>query len=185
MLPEKRAELDTRAISREVTREAIQESVEAERRDLAPDGDADVKDSLAQMGRPLAATEVHRRLLKLNRNLHFERANADPNLYGVYVIENRRNPATGNTETNKRHLCGMGAGMLPEFFQPHYRERRLPDPQNDGQYITVLEADGCTRGWRSVLAILIKERLITESGASRMFDVNAGRSSEKWQAIVN
>jgi hypothetical protein len=130
---------------------------------VAPDGDIPTNSIEAQIGKPFHAGDFIKRLKTLNSSLHFEVAKADSRYMGVYVIDRSR-------PEGKRHLFGMESGFLPEFSVLHQ--------DDEGHFSRE------TRGWRTVLARLIKSRLITEAAAIKTFGVPS-RASLKWQQAVN
>src|SRR5688572_20068970 len=85
--PESRSIVDERAKTRAISRDAIVQQQRADAASVATDGGLDTTNALAQMGRPLTASQVMERLRKCNPNFWFERAIADSALMGVYVIE--------------------------------------------------------------------------------------------------
>lgn len=134
----------------------------------------------AQTGRPLFAAVLEKRLLSLNPNFIFEVAIQDSTKKGIYVPQTRRDEA-GFVYPEKRFVCGYENGIMPEFSIIHTRDKKLPDPNDPQGWVTVQEPYRETRGWRTVLLRLIRERLITEAGADKAFQVSLGRSSERWQ----
>lgn len=159
---------------KERTRQALRDEIKG---GLPPqDGDISTANSLAQLGRPMSSADVITRLKRMNNNLHFERAIADPKLMGIYLIRSE--------EPKKRFVCGMEAGYMPEFSVQHTKQKRVPDPDNPGRWLSVPEISGETRGWRTVLARLLRNRLITMPQIDRYFNPSYGRSSERWQRLT-
>lgn len=149
--------------------------LEREQTCAAPvDGETDTTNLKAQLGRPLESKEVERRLGKCNSRLLFERSISDDSKVGVYVVE-------GDA---KRFVCGMEFGYMPEFSVRHIEKQRIPDPTIEGHWREVPKFTRETRGWRTVLARLLRERLITESQVESQFEISAGRSSYHWQALT-
>lgn len=114
----------------------------------------------------------------MNPDFLFEIATGDKSKMGVYVVENRPEGVT------KRFICGMEAGYMPEFSVQHTEEKRIPDPYNDGNWLTVKSFVRETRGWRTVLARLLREKLITMPQIDAFFNPAYGRDSERWQQVV-
>jgi hypothetical protein len=150
----------------------------------APDGDADITKQEVQMGRPLHRREIMRRLFRLNPNLRYEQALADPLKGGIYSIENRINPATGKAPW-KRFVCGIPHERVTEFHIPCTVEQTVPAPDLSGDQIVVQRLNGHIPGWRAVLLKLLKDNLVTPAGIDREFKITQGRDSAKWQAATS
>lgn len=134
--------------------------VEGRRRAAAsPDGDRPTHLKEAQKGIELHSTVIIQRLLKLNPSLIFERSLADKSKTGIYHI----------AEGEKRFIVGMESEMNPEF------ETKPLDSK--GECKTTL------RGWRTVLARLIRNRFITPTGTAAMFG-SPSKSSKNWQVFT-
>lgn len=112
------------------------------------------------VGMPLTGARIMARLKRLNSQLWFERANADSNKTGVYVL---RPDLKGGME--KVFLCGMETEINPEYSV------RVVD--NEGK------AKGIISGWRRVLGRLIEAKLITEPRAYALFGPPS-RDSQNW-----
>src|SRR5215469_986701 len=107
------------AKAKEGAEEARQKALEREiwSNSISVDSDAgrDTSNLLAQMGRPLHAAEVRRRLHLICPNLIFERAIRYPELTGLYIMRDERT-AAGTWTKKKTHICGMPSeGVMPEF----------------------------------------------------------------------
>lgn len=174
-----RAPMRHKGLVRERTRAfSLQSARDQAARDAAtvdPDNGSQVTDTLAQVGRPLDAPEVQRRLLLLNPNLIFERSRACPEKTGIYLPA----PSSPYHPEGRRFICGMESCWMPEFSVRHTRQETGLDNSLH------LVMDGETRGWRTVLARLIRERLITLPQAERAFALTRGRSSRNWQMVTN
>jgi hypothetical protein len=160
--------------TRALSLQAAKEQAERDAQTVDPDGDAAVTDVLAQVGRPLASADVQRRLLKLNPNLIFEKSRACPEKTGIYIAA----PSDNWHREGRRFICGMESAYMPEFSVRHARQE---DGLNGSLHLVM---DGETRGWRTVLARLIRERLITLEQAEREFAVGRGRCSRNWQMLT-
>lgn len=134
---------------------------------IAPDAGRDVTD-IAQAGRWLSPRKIKKALKQLNAKLTFEVAHADPSKTGTYLIDGESN--LGTLYHGMKFICGMESGYSPEF------SIRIA---KDGS----MEKE--IRGWRTVLASLIRQRLIDKYEAENLFKVNFGRDSENWQKYVN
>lgn len=151
---------------------------------VAPDGGADITNREVQAGRKLQASEIRRRLKRINPNLQFEVSRNFPDITGIYLVTNQVDPMT-LTRPWKRHICGMPtAGDVNEFSTIVPKTVKIPDPTVPLHWQIGQEMDFEVRGYRTVLARLIKESIITESEATLHFGLPS-RSSQKWQATVN
>lgn len=119
----------------------------------------------AQIGRPMHHSDIHKRLLKLNPNLYFEEARTGKH-FGIYLVDSKYSATQG-----KRYLFGMEKGYSPEFSVRRTDEK--------GELV------GETRGWRTVLARLIRMQFIPVDATERAFAVHYGRSSKKWKELVH
>jgi len=152
-----------------------------------PDNGREVSDLLAQMGRPLSSQEVQRRINLINPRIIFERCIRYPELTGVYIEVEERNPAGGFTK-RKMHLFGMESGMMPEFSVLHKTKKNIANPDLFGNKTPTREVDWLkvdtfaseTRGWRTVLIRLLKARLINRIDVERFFGWSPSQESEKW-----
>lgn len=134
---------------------------------LADDAGRKVTDR-EQAGRWLSPLKFKKALKHLNPKLSFEVAHADPSKTGIYFCDGVSNE--GTLYHGLRFICGMESGYSPEFS-------------------IRLEKNGAmtkeVRGWRTVLATLIRARLIEKYEAETLFKVHFGRESENWQKFVN
>lgn len=110
----------------------------------------------AQLGRVMHSRDIIVRLNKLNSNLLFERSTAVPDKMGVYTVQ----------DGEKRFLFGFEFGYSPEFS------------------ILSDEGDVRLRGWRKVLANLIRSRMITLPAAESAFNILSGPESRNWHMLV-
>ena len=147
----------------------------------APDASFDVTNLLQQMGRPLTTQQVMERLGKINRNFYFEVSNACASRMGIYLITPMKDETTGGIRTGKRFLCGMENGYMPEFSVRHSEMEEFPRmfPDVGTELVPVMKSE--TRGWRTILARLIKLRVITLTQAEKWFDLPLGRGSKNWK----
>lgn len=175
-----------RAWAREVTREktaelrarALAEDLQSNQVTVAPDNGADVTNAVAQMGRPMTSEAVIGKLKLCNSHLRFERCNNFPDLMGVYLLD-----PTGRHKINGeavRHVMGMESGTMPEFTIIHEMKKRVPDPDNEGQWKEIKTYLGQTRGWRTILVRLLHASLITRLDVEKHFGWTPSRESEKW-----
>lgn len=155
--PKKRHDLTKRQLDRIYQNSLVKIATDCDHAANAPtDAGRDMTNREAQAGIVLEAYRIEHRLRRLNSSLWFQRSNADPEKMGVY---HRRE------DGELQFLCGMEAGMNPEFT------------------VTVNDEDGkfqkMVPGWRRVLMRLIRAKLITEPGAYTQFGPPS-RDSERW-----
>lgn len=136
------------------------------------DGDFLTTDSVAQLGRPLSRAVLIHRLSRLNQNLVFEQSRSNPDIGAVYFHDGVSNmDDLDHNCRGRRHIVGMEwIGVSPEFTTRKIELDKFGKPQMKGQI----------RGWRTVLARLIKERLIAVPDAERVFSIARGRDSQRW-----
>lgn len=136
------------------------------------DGDYLTTDATAQLGRPLTRRVLIERLCKLNPNLVFEQSRANPAIGAVYFHDGVSNMEDlDHACRGRRHIVGMEwTGLSPEFTTRKIEYDQFGKPQMKGQ----------VRGWRTVLARLIKERLISIPDCERVFSIARGRESQRW-----
>lgn len=126
----------------------------------AKDGVIDMTDAVAQAGRRLGRDVIERRLRELNPNLNFQRSKSDPTKQGVYLAA---------PSGEGRFLCGMEWEPSPEFTVNFIGE-------HDGKRMVLNQV----RGWRTVLARLIRAGVIEPERATTLFAVRQGRESANW-----
>jgi len=191
--PQLRQAVEVKEASRAFQEAAFREQLLRNEATFEQDGDSDVTKLTEQMGRPLSADVVIRKLRKLNPHLIFEQAIRYPSLTGIYVPCPKDN-GFGQVLVEKRHVCGMPSPptILPEFSVRHYEWEETMDPDMprvigepaELQPKMVRKFADETRGWRTVILKLVKERLISLAAAEREFEIPAGRSSRYWQALT-
>lgn len=124
---------------------------------IATDAGRNVTNFKEQIGRPLHGNEIRRLLKTLNTNLRFEIAKADPAVTGIYI--------------GRKFICGMMTNETPEFtvrFSP-----------------TGFVMRGEMRGWRTVLAKLIRKHIIGMTEAENLFHINSSSTeSANWQRLA-
>ncbi len=108
-------------------------------------------DAAAQFGRPLKASDIQKRLRAIIPGIRFEVSNAIPSRTGIYKGE--------------QFITAMETGVSPEFS------------------VMVMQGEFAVegmRGWRTILANLIKSRCITIREAEDTFGILKGAQSERW-----
>lgn len=177
--PEARSTLDSAHEGKDRNDALVTEKIQRDSSTVAPDGGVPTTSFEAQLARILTTAEVKAKLLACNPNFYFEVSKADPEKTGIYILENK------DGVTSKRFICGMETHVQPEFSIRQDTMQRVPDPKNPGEWldVPVLTVEKF-RGWRTVLARLLRERLITESQIEAHFKVSRGRSSANWQLFT-
>lgn len=171
LLPQRRRRLDTVCRTRDTDRRNLRQKIERERITTAPDGGRPVTSIEAQLGRPMTSQQVSQKLSRLNSNLHFERSLSDPTKMGIYLL--------GET---KRFICGMEFGFMPEFSVRHSEQIEVPSPSLDGTKEKVDRIVRETRGWRTVLARLVRAGIIRLAEAEKAFAFS--RDSKNWKELT-
>jgi len=158
---------------------------------VGEDNGRDRSNLLAQLGRPMTAAELMRRLKLCNPKLIFEQAIKQPRYGGIYV-EVTEKSITGGWETRKVHVCGFEWGMMPEFSVIHKTTTRLPDPDLLGldkptrevKWKEVETFSDETRGWRTVLIRLLKANLIKKIDVEQHFGWTPSQESQQWNTFT-
>jgi hypothetical protein len=173
--PELRGAISKIQEQRDRNRQLLKDEIKREASLTSSDASFDVTDKEQQMGRPLSRSELERRLLLCNKNFIFETSIMDSSKAGVYLL----------TPTGKQFLCGYMNGVSPEFSIVVPEDKEIPDPDGTGEWQKVRGMKTEVRGWRTVLAMLIKNRAITQVQADRVFETHLGRDSQNWQKRVS
>jgi TPP-dependent 2-oxoacid decarboxylase len=87
----------------EFQRSALQSNIKNKEITVAADGEISTTSLAEQLGQPLSSAEFIKRLERMNKNFLFEVSEKNPELMGVYIIENRRQ-ADGSMKTGKNGL---------------------------------------------------------------------------------
>lgn len=163
--------------AKETSRQAAADNVKRETDTLPLDGGIDTSNPEAQRGRPMMTEAVIAKLKAMNPSLHFEvGANSvmASNFIGIYQIIDGKKKYIG---------IAMERWWMPEFSVRMAIPTLVPNPDiADMLPIKTFERE--VRGWRTVLARLIRARLITKEDAEKNFDIAGGRSSFHWQALT-
>jgi hypothetical protein len=179
--PEKRNDVDTLIEGREKSRASLLRSVSCDLATTAPDGSIDTTNGQAQLGFPLTSGQLRRRLSRCNPNLIFELSKSDSTKYGIYICQNVYDPIAMQSEYKKVFLLGMESGVSPEFSVRHHEEKVVPKEDGEGwEKIKVFVKE--TRGWRTVLARLLRIGVINEPQIRKNFDFS--RDSANWKSLT-
>jgi hypothetical protein len=166
-------------LQREMSRQRLLDHIGRESSTTAPDGAIDTTSPEAQLGIPLSVAEMQKRLLLCNSNFHFEISLHDSTKMGIYILENR------DGVTSKRFLCGMMNSVMPERSIRVPKQKSVPSPKygEDGAWQTIGVIDVEIRGWRTVLAMLLRSKLITQAQIEKFWPLSSGQS-KNWQKLT-
>lgn len=121
----------------------------------------------ACIGMSMHSDTFMRRLIQLNSSLWFEEANADKDKIGVYLLV----PVSMTFIEGKQFLFGFHKGVMPEFtLQKHAGD--------DGENVGILR-----QGWRTILARLIRMRMISFEKVEVMFG-QPSHQSAYWAVLT-
>jgi len=171
---------EIREKTREAEAAAIREKNQKDEATIPVDGDMDVTQELARLGKPMLRTTFVQRLKKLNAHLHYETSIRDSSIGGIYYVHPK--PYTDNGE-RRQFICRCETTFMPEFhiYKPRYEER--PDPDIKGHMTKVPTVDEMVWGWRTVLARLIRGRFLTQAAVDKEFGLPS-KDSSRWQMLT-
>lgn len=155
----------------------LKDHIARESETTSPDGEIDTTSYAQQLGRPFSAAELQRRLKWCNPNLVFEVSLSDVTKTGIYILENQ------DGKTERRFVCGMMSGVSPERSIRVPKSKKIPNPDNEGEWVNVDVISEEIRGWRTVLARLLVSKLITQAQIDRNFPPHDGVSCN-WQKLT-
>lgn len=165
LMPEVRQRADEFNYKRDYQKALFNDSEARRLAAIASDAGRPTTSKEAQEGIPLTSGQVLKRLLKCvnpGYQLHMEVALADSSKVGIYMLD----PLA---EGGRRFLMGMEAGSMPEFS--------VRKTDAEGNF------SGEIRGWRTVLAKLIRGRIISKTSADALFGP-PNRDSANWQTMT-
>lgn len=160
------------------TREMVRANREAKERTVANDGLLVTTDMAQQWGCPMTSVQLFEKLKVLNPGLIYEVTKNNDRLAGLYRMKDVLED--GVTRRKKAFICGMERGFMPERS---VRVPRIEKVAGEDGLTEVHTFDHEIRGWRTVLARLIQERLITKTQAETAFPLSDGQSSN-WQRLT-
>ena len=169
--------------TKQVADAAVRKDWESNFVTYAPDGDRPTTSLEAQLGRPLTRLQIEQRLKKCNPNLFIETSNTDKTKAGVYTVAGVVDEL-GVIKRQKQFLTGMENGFSPEFSVRHIEYEEVPNPSCPGEMTKRPKFKGETRGYRTVLAALIRSRHITIGIANEHFNLSSGQNSRNWQLLT-
>jgi len=134
---------------------------------FASDNGRDRTNADAGIGMPLHSSIFIERLTKLNPSLWFERANADKEKIGIYL----QVPISMIHPEGLQYLFAFHDGIMPEFVL-------LRKPGQDGEGVGILR-----QGWRTILARLIRLRMVSLPSVEVMFGQPSCQSAH-WAVLT-
>jgi hypothetical protein len=149
----------------------------------APDGDRPTTEFDAQIGRPLFRNQIEQRLKLCNPDLFIEQSIADPKKAGVYTVTGVADEL-GVVRRQKKFIVGMESAISPEFSVRHVEYEEIPNPSNPAEMTKRPKFTGETRGWRTILAALIRGKYVTRGSAEKHFEINKGQQSRNWHVLT-
>lgn len=147
----------------------------------APDGARPTTDLQAQLGKPLTRMQIEQRLKLCNSNFFTETSTKDKTKAGVYIVT-REPDEIGVVRSRKRFLVGMESGFSPEFSVRHTIDEEVPNPSCPGEMTKRPKFVGETRGWRTVIATLIRSGFMDKESATKHFNVSS--ESRNWHLLT-
>ncbi len=183
LTPGLRSQRDTVEQTRDQSNRALQQQYQNDLACLAPDGDVDITDAAAQMGRPLMTLDFLAKLKLLNPGIGHEPSLHDPaNRWVLFFDKWVRNEALGWVE--ERTYIGIEYPIMPEFTQALWKWESMANPDGSAEWKKFKKFTDQFRGWRKPLERLIKYGVIEQTRTEQLFQISLGRSSEKWQALT-
>ena len=164
---------------RHLARERLRENVRSKERTVASDGGLITTSLDRQWGTPMTSVELFQRLQRLNPNLIYEVTHTNERLAGIYRMRETVDD-TGAVRLQKVLVCGMERGYMPERS---VRVPRMERVATEDGFQMVPQFDHEIRGWRTVLARLLHERLITLAQIEAAFPLADGHSAN-WQKLT-
>ncbi len=162
--------------TRDFDNAVLRENTKREADTMAADGGGmDITSAEQRMGRSMSAWTFQQKLQKIREFLVFEKSNADPSITGIYIQSRTYDPALYRGRL--MFVCGMGSAMMPEFSIIETEEYEVPTINGP----VMQRRMKCeTRGWRSVLAALLKARILSAHDVEKNFQISLGKESERW-----
>lgn len=139
-------------------------------------GHIDKTNAQAQLGRMMLTQDFEQKLFSLNKNLTAETFPKDPSKRALYITDQR----------GKFHLLSYEAVWMPERSVMTYTVKRVPDPKmtrlsakerpsddpdalQPGWIEVPVPGREAVRGWRTVLARLVQDKIISAAQVARVF----------------
>lgn len=167
LTPQERFERDRAGYKREYQHALYEDATSKNTAAVALDNGRPRTEHDACIGMPLHSDTFIQRLTQLNPSLWFERANADPEKMGVYLLV----PISLEYLEGKKFLFGFHIGIMPEYTLEN-------SPDEHGEGVGILR-----QGYRTILTRLIRMRLISLEKAELMFG-QPSQESAYWACLT-
>jgi hypothetical protein len=154
----------------------------------APDlAGMDVMDRAQRMGHTMTSGEMIAKLQRINPNFVFRVSKSDDTKMGIYISFWEKQ-ITGGYKPELVHICGMEntahpltGGVMPEFSIIDTAPEAVPGPDGEIRY-RAFKAE--TRGWRTVISILLKRGIITAYDVEKHFGIIPSKDSSRWHELM-
>lgn len=164
--------------TRQISSEALAHNIETGSIQIAPDGRFDVMDNEAQIGIQFKTEDFCKKLRQINTRFFFEVSRNYPDKMGAYMmLPDPYKP--WQTAEEKRFIVGFENGWMPEFTLREWKWQEYPDTDNPVGTMKVREFKDQKRGWRTVLALLLKGGYIKAIDIKNHFP-RLWRESQYW-----
>lgn len=154
------------------------------------DGSTDMTSYADRLGRPIQVGIFIQTLKRLNPALIFQLSLGDPSKYGIYIKDYKTDLTTNRPvlSDDLRFITGMESGItlggrinegiMPEFSIIENVDQIVPDGDSVKKVKRFARE---IRGWRTVLAALHLDGLLTEPQIEANFKISEGKDSSNWQ----
>lgn len=167
-----------------------QEKAEAKRNEatFAPDkAGMAVVDRAQRMGKTMTTAVLTAKLKAINPNFVVRRSKADGTKCGIY-LPRWEQTQTGGWQWNLVHIMGcentdhpLTGGVMPEFSIIDTVAETVPGPNGEVQRDS-FRAE--TRGWRTVVAMLLIKGIITTHDVQAHFGLTPSKESARWHELM-
>jgi hypothetical protein len=155
---------------------------------VAPDAAGmDVVDRAQRMGKTMTTPELVAKLKAINPNFVVQVSKSDGTKCGLYLPQWQMTP-TGGWKQELVHLLGfentahpLTGGIMPEFSIVDTMDDFEPSPH--GQ-VKVQKFKAETRGWRTVVAMLLLKGIITRHDVEKHFGLTPSKESARWWEVA-
>ena len=153
---ERHAQANRLFTTRQITAQAIADQKREVARTLPVDG-FDPRNTMHQLGKAMSSTDLTAKLRGINSTFVFVDS-PDQSAINVMVISKQKN-LTGGEDKKLRQVSSYKKGWMPEYsiLHPVY-ETAYTETRDEVQTLKTVRE---TRGWRTVVVALLKEKLIT------------------------
>ncbi len=167
--------------TRQLTRDAFAQKLAGNEIAIRPDNGVSVTNQEAQLGKVLSTGDFVERVRRCNDTLVYQQSKNFPDRGGFYQW------IPDPTEPSKQILKMVGAvthGWIPEFTVRLVKKEQVPDVVSAGNLVTTVTPTGLVKGWRTCLAALYRQRLVTRSAIEQHFP-HLNRDSMYWSHVMN